>query len=78
MTRANVRKLAQKRGTGWQQAYAATISATQLLFLVEYAKFNMQDVLGPGATGKTDDGTSNLAEITGATTTLGNQSGQCD
>lgn len=75
LTRANVRKLAQKRGTGWQQAYAATISATQLLFLVEYAKFNMQDVLGPGATGKTDDGTSNLAEVTGATTTLGNQSG---
>lgn len=75
LTRANVRKLAQKRGTGWQQAYAATISATQLLFLVEYAKFNMQDVLGPGATGKTDDSTSNLAEPTGATATLGNQSG---
>lgn len=75
LTRANVRKLAQKRGAGWQQSYAATISATQLLFLVEYAKFNMQDVLGPGATGKTDDSTSNLAEPTGATTTLGNQSG---
>lgn len=75
LTRANVRKLAQKRGAGWQQAYAATISATQLLFLVEYAKFNMQDVLGSGATGKTDDGASNLAEPTGATATLGNQSG---
>ncbi|CAI3519719.1 hypothetical protein CIRMBP1287_01727 [Enterococcus cecorum] len=75
LTRGNVRKLAQKRGTGWQQAYAATFAATQLLFLVEYAKFNMQDVLGPGATGKTDDSTSNLAEPTGATTTLGNQSG---
>lgn len=75
LTRANVRKLAQKRGARWQQAYAATISATQLLFLVEYAKFNMQDTLGPGATGKTDDGASNLAEPTGATATLGNQSG---
>lgn len=75
LTRANVRKLAQKRGAGWQQAYAATISATQLLFLIEYAKFNMQDALGPGATSKTDDSTSNLAEPTGATTTLGNQSG---
>lgn len=75
LTRANVRKLAQKRGAGWQQAYAATISATQLLFLVEYAKFNMQDVLGPGAVDKTDDSISNLAEPTGATTTLGNQSG---
>jgi hypothetical protein len=35
----------------------------------------MQEVLGMGATGKTDDGASNLAEPTGATTTLGNQSG---
>lgn len=76
LTRANVRKLAQKRGAGWQQSYAATISATQLLFLVEYAKFNMQDILGPGATGKTDDSASNLAEPTGATATLGNQSGR--
>lgn len=75
LTREIVRKLAQKRGAGWQQAYAATISATQLLFLVEYAKFNMQDVLGPGATGKTEDGASNLAEPTGGTTNLGNNSG---
>lgn len=75
LTRANVRKLAQKRGAGWQQAYAATFAATQLLFLVEYATFNMQSVLGPGATGKTDDQTSNMAEPTGGTTNLGNKSG---
>lgn len=75
LTRANVRKLAQKRGAGWQQAYAATFAATQLLFLVEYATFNMQSVLGPGATGKTDDQTSNMAEPTGGTANLGNKSG---
>ncbi len=75
LTRGNVRKLAQKRGAGWQISYAATISATQLLFLIEYAKLNMQDVLGPGAVDKVDDSASNLAEPTGATTTLGNQSG---
>lgn len=75
LTRANARLLAQKRGTGWQLSYAATISATQLLFLIEYAKFNMQDVLGMGAVNKTDDGTSNMAEPTGTTSTLGSQSG---
>ncbi|MDZ5560902.1 hypothetical protein [Enterococcus cecorum] len=73
--RANMRKLAQKRGTGWQQAYAATFAATQLLFLVEYATFNMQNVLGNGVTTKKDDATTNMAEITGATTNLGNKSG---
>ncbi|RBR36019.1 hypothetical protein [Enterococcus cecorum] len=73
--RANMRKLAQNRGTGWQQSYAATYAATQLLFLVEYATFNMQSVLGDGAVFKKDDQTSNLAEPTGGTTNLGNKSG---
>lgn len=75
LTRGNVRKLAQKRGAGWQQAYAATFAATQLLFLVEYATFNMQNVLGNGVTTKKDDVTTNKAEVTGATTNLGNKSG---
>lgn len=75
LTRENVRKLAQKRGTGWQQQYAATIAATQLLFLVEYNTFNWQTILGMGPTQKTDDGTTNMAEVTGGTATLGNKSG---
>lgn len=75
LTRGNVRKLAQKRGAGWQQSYAATFAATQLLFLIEYAKFNMQDVLGKGVTTKKDDNTTNMAEPTGGTTNLGNKSG---
>lgn len=73
--RANMRKLAQNRGTGWQQSYAATYAATQLLFLVEYATFNMQSVLGDGAVFKKDDQASNMAEPTGGTTNLGNKSG---
>ena len=35
----------------------------------------MQDKLGEGAVNKTDDSTNNMAENTGATTTLGNKSG---
>lgn len=75
LTRANTRKLAQKRGTGWEQSYVATVSASQLLMLIEYASFNMQTAIGNGNVSKTDDGTTNMAENTGATVTLGNASG---
>lgn len=74
-TRANVRKLAEKRGSGWEQSYAATVSASQMLMLIEYASFNMQSCIGDGATHKTDDGSSNMAEPTGVTVNLGNASG---
>lgn len=75
LTRANCRILAQNRGAGWEQSYAATVAATQLLFLIEYASFNMQNNIGNGAVSKTDDGSSNMAEPTGATVNLGNASG---
>lgn len=74
-TRANVRKLAEKRGSGWEQAYIATASASQMLMLIEYASFNMQSAIGQGAVNKTDDGSSNMAEATGVTINLGNASG---
>lgn len=75
LTKANLRALAQKRGTGWQSQYCATVSATQMLMLIEYAAMNMQTAIGRGAVDKTDDGASNMAEPTGATTLLGNASG---
>lgn len=73
LTRANVRLLAQKRGKGWEQAYAATAAASQLLMLIEYASFNMQTAIGRGNT----DQISSAANIqyTGATVSLGNASG---
>lgn len=75
LTRANTRKLAQKRGSGWEQGYAATAAASQLLMLVEYATFNVQSVIGNGAVNKTDDGTTSMTENSGATVSLGNASG---
>lgn len=74
-TRRKVGILAENRGSGWLQSFAASAAATQMLFLIEYASFNMQSKLGNGATAKTDDGSTNMAEATGATTNLGNQSG---
>ena len=75
LTRSNTRKLANNRGVGWEQAYAATVAATQLLFAIEYASFNTQTKIGMGNVSKTDDGSTSMTEITGATTHLGNQSG---
>lgn len=74
-TRANIRKLAEKRGTGWEQSTVQTVSASQMLMLIEYASFNIQSCIGDGATHKTDDGSSNMAEPTGVTVNLGNASG---
>lgn len=75
-TRNGFRTIAAKRGSVWSQQTIQSVSATQILFLVEYASFNIQEKLGAGVTTKTDDGATSMTEITGATTTLGNKSGQ--
>lgn len=75
LTRRNCGVLAENRGTGWRQSYAASIAATQLLFMIEYATLNTQTAIGEGNTRKTDNSTTNLSEATGATTNLGNASG---
>lgn len=75
LTRENARKLAQNRGTGWQQMTMATASMSQLLFAIEYASFNSQSMIAMGVTSLTDDGTTNQGYLTGETSTLGNASG---
>lgn len=74
-TRAGFRTLAANRGTGWSQQTVQAATATELLFLVEYASFNMQSKIGVGVTNKTDDGTTSMTEITGYTANLGNATG---
>lgn len=76
LTRGNTRRLAQNRGHGWEQQYAATLAGTQILMLIEFASFNSQTSVGQGVVSKTDDGSTNIAELTGATVNLGNASGQ--
>lgn len=71
LTRSNARKLAENMGSGWELAYAATVSASQLLMLIEYAMFDMQTAIGDGITEKDDD----YADATGTTATLGNATG---
>ena len=49
-TRADFRVLASQRGTGWRNQDYDLISAIQLLYLVEYADFDSQDMIGNGRT----------------------------
>lgn len=74
-TRNGFRTIAAKRGAGWSQQTVQAATATELLFLVEYASFNMQSNIGAGVTNKTDDGTTSMTEITGYTANLGNATG---
>ena len=63
------RTLAQNNGTGWQQSYINTVSATQLLMIIEYGQFNMQAALGDGYVN------DSAAKTSGSTDTLGSASG---
>lgn len=76
-TRIGFRKLANNRGVGWEQAYAATMSLTQLLLTIEYASMNSQVVIGNGVVGR-PSGEGNESDVTGATTHLGNKSGSVE
>jgi len=49
-TRANFRAVAKNRGTGWRQQDYDLISAIQLLYLVEFASFYSQSMIGAGLT----------------------------
>lgn len=47
-TRATGRAIAALRGTGWSQELYDIRSAVQLLYLIEYASFNSQSMIGLG------------------------------
>lgn len=74
-TRANARKVANNRGTGWQLHNIFAMSASQWLSLIEYASFDVQTKIGKGVCDFTDDGSTNMAVVTGATASLGDASG---
>lgn len=76
LTLPNARILAHNRGSGWELQDFLTSSAIQLLYLIEYANFNSRATIGRGVVDKTDDGSTNMAVNTGATSSLGNASGK--
>lgn len=79
-TRNNFRVVAVKRGMGWSQQDFDNMSAVQLLYLVEYADFFSQSMIGNGCT----DWTGGIWEAyndynpinkTGLSNSLGNATG---
>lgn len=76
LTRANSRKVASKRGTGFQQTDILTSTMTIWLFLVEYATLDAQTVIGKGRCDITDDSATNMSCHTGGTSTIGNGTGR--
>ena len=68
-TRAAFRTEAAANGTGWSQIDWNLLIAVQLLYLVEYANFNTQAMLGQGIT--TGDV---YTAVTGSSNSLGNAS----
>ena len=69
-TRATFRTEAAANGTGWSQIDWNLLIAVQLLYLVEYANFNTQAMLGQGIT--TTGGV--YTAVTGSSNSLGNAS----
>lgn len=78
LTRANSEILATNRGTGWHSMDIKAASAVQLLFMIEYGTLNSQNAIGLGVVNKSDDGSTNMSGITGATSSLGNTSGMAN
>lgn len=74
LTLPNTRKLANNRGTGWQQMDVLAHYAEVMLMAIEYASFDSQSVIGRGVVDK-ESGTGNESVNTGATSSLGNVSG---
>lgn len=77
-TRATFRSQASARGTGWTQMLYDVNSAVQLLYLIEYASFNSQSMIGPGISNVSDWSTYNAYNpltATGLSNGIGNASG---
>lgn len=76
LSRSNFEALAANRGAGWHIDTIKTVSANQLLMMIELGTMNTQLAIGLGVVNITDDSAYNCSSITGATTELGNATGQ--
>lgn len=76
LTIENARKLCENNGKGYKQFDFTAASALQLLYLVEYANFDVQTTIGKGCSEISDTPSAeNNSLKTGLTSDLGNKSG---
>ena len=82
LTRSEIEKMAQNRGTNWHGDLIKPVSAEQLLMIIELGIMNTQTGVGQGVVGLPyttgDDTTSSYAAATGSTTALGNGTGRAE
>ena len=82
LTRTEIEKMAQNRGTNWHGDLIKQISAEQLLMIIEMGVMELQTPIGQGVialpytTG--DDTASSYAAVTGSTASLGNGTGRAE
>lgn len=82
LTRTEIEKMAQNRGTNWHGDLIKPVSAEQLLMIIELGIMNTQTGVGQGVVGLPyttgDDTTSSYAAATGSTAALGNGTGRAE
>lgn len=82
LTRTEIEKMAQNRGTNWHGDLIKPVSAEQLLMIIELGIINTQTGVGQGVVGLPystgDDTTSSYAAATGSTAVLGNGTGRAE
>ena len=74
-TRKNFEDMAQTRGTSWHLDTIQSVSANQLLMMIELGTLNVQSAVGRGVVTASNNGNYNCASLTGATASLGNATG---
>lgn len=76
LTLQNAEALASNRGAGWHIDTVKSVSAQQLLMMIECGTMNSQTAIGQSVVNITDDANCNCASLTGSTAALGNATGQ--
>ncbi|MDE6111215.1 MAG: hypothetical protein K2F65_04780 [Eubacterium sp.] len=75
LTKTNFELLAQNRGQGWHLETIKSLSANQLLMMIELGTMNVQTAIGKGIVSFQSNPTYNAASLTGSTKELGNAMG---
>ena len=75
LTVASAEQLARNRGNGWHILNIQACSIDQMLSLVEYGTFNMQNAIESGVSNLENSYSTNRACTTGSTASLGNNTG---
>lgn len=75
LTRANAEKLCSNFGNGWHCETIKTLSANQLLMMIEFGTMNMQQAVEDGVIAVPGDSSKSRCCYAGSTNSLGNNTG---